>query len=78
MLTVEEMASQLNVCRNTVTIWRKAGLLRGHPYNKNRYLYEPPGADAPKKSQGEKLSERRRFPETQFMPDRTDEVQYEA
>ena len=39
MLTAEEMAEQLNICRGTVSIWRTAGLLRGHAYNKNKYLY---------------------------------------
>ena len=63
-LTQEEMAQILKVTPVTVRIWRKHGLLQAYPYNdQNECLYEPPGADAPAKSQGRKFSERRRFPE---------------
>ena len=79
MLTIEEVAALLAIDTGTVKIWRKAGLLRGYPYNdKNSCLYEPLGADAPTKSQGWKLAERRRFPECQVMPECTEEVQCEA
>jgi DNA invertase Pin-like site-specific DNA recombinase len=79
LLTREEMAARLSVSTSTVNMWRKAGLIRGYPYNnRGTCLYEPPGADAPRKSQGRKLSERRRFPESEFAPNRAHEVQYEA
>jgi hypothetical protein len=79
MLSAEEMAPLLGISKATVKTWYNAGLLRGYVYNdKNSCLYEPPGTDAPKKSQGEKLSERRRFPKPKFIAERTQEVQYEA
>ena len=63
--------------RATVTIWRRAGLLRGYAYDeKNSCLFEPPGPDSPTKCQGRKLAERRTFPEV--ASERTKEVQYEA
>jgi DNA invertase Pin-like site-specific DNA recombinase len=77
MLTKEEMAKQLGVHPITINIWRKHGLLLGHPYNgRNECLYEPPGPEAPVKCQGStkggKLLERRRFPA--FISDCTNEV----
>jgi len=79
MLTADEMAEALGVCRGTVMTWRKAGLLRGHVYNaKNSCLFEPPGPDAPTKLQGQKLADRRRFPDSEFIPESSKEVQYEA
>lgn len=79
MLTADEMAEALGVCKSTVMIWRRAGLLRGHVYNaKNSCLFELPGPDAPTKLQGQKLDDRRRFPDSEFIPDGTKEVQYEA
>lgn len=77
MLTQEEMAEMLAVCPGTIKHWHRHGLLRGHPYTaKNECLFEPPGPDAPVKSQGRKLSQRRRFPEV--LADCTQEVQYET
>jgi len=74
MLTLCETASLLGVSANTVKIWRRRGLLRGHAYNeKNECLFEPPGDDPPRKSMGWNLSERRRFPEV--APNPTKEVQ---
>jgi DNA invertase Pin-like site-specific DNA recombinase len=79
MLTAGEMAEILEVDRKTVLTWRRAGLLRGYAYNdKNCYLFDPPGPDAPTKLQGRKLADRRRFPETKFMSEGTKEVQYEV
>ena len=61
-LNVQEMAEQLGVSTSTVKIWRKHGLLRGYAYNdKNCCLFEPSDGNCPVKSQGQKLSERRRF-----------------
>lgn len=77
MLTLDEMAAELAVHPTTIKQWHKHGLLRGHPYtSKNECLFEPPGPDAPVKSQGRKLTERRRFPD--IPADCTKEVQYEA
>jgi DNA invertase Pin-like site-specific DNA recombinase len=77
MLTLQEMAEQLGVCPCTVRNWRKNGLIRAHAANdKNVFLYEPPGDDLPTKSQGRRLSERRRFPV--IAPERAEEVQYES
>jgi DNA invertase Pin-like site-specific DNA recombinase len=73
MLTLQETARRLGVAAQTVKIWRAKGLLRGHLYNgKNEYLYEVVEDGGPMKSQGKKLSERRRFAEV--PSDRTDEV----
>jgi DNA invertase Pin-like site-specific DNA recombinase len=79
MLTADEMAEALGVCKGTVMTWRRAGLLRGHIYNaKNSCLFEPPGPDAPTKLQGRKLADRLRFPDSEFIPESSKEVQYEA
>jgi len=52
-------------------------LLLYSAYNdKQECLYEYPGDDPPVKSQGRKLSQRRRFPEV--ASNTTKEVQYEA
>jgi hypothetical protein len=48
LLTLEEVARALGICTATAKQWRRAGLLRAHPYNdKHQYLYEPPGPEAP-------------------------------
>ena len=75
MLTLEEMARELGVSKCTVHLWRRNGLLRAHAANdKNVCLFEPPGEDAPIKSQGRRRSRRRRSRD--IAPDRTEEVQY--
>jgi len=77
MLTLTETADLLDVSTQTVKTWRNRGLLRAHAYNdKSEYLYEHPGDDPPVKSQGSKLTERRRFLEV--VPNHTKEVQCEA
>ena len=59
LLTVYEAAERLNVSRNTVNEWRKAGLLRAHPYGDgDRYMYEIPDPP-PTKQPGQELSRRR-------------------
>lgn len=59
MLTVEEMAQVLGINPQTVKVWNRHGLVRGHAYNgKNDCLYEHPGENAPRKAQGVKLSKR--------------------
>ena len=53
-LTLAEIAEQLQVSTTTVKIWRRNGLLRGHPYNdKNECLFDPPDQAAPSKAKAE-------------------------
>ncbi len=75
MLTLAELAEQLSVTSGTIKTWRNHGMLRVHVYNsKGECLYEPVNGSGPVKSQGRKLSERRRFPEV--STNRTNEVQH--
>ena len=77
LLTATELAIALGICRTTIHIWRRHGLLRGHFYNdKHECLFDPPSADKPTKQQGQKLADRRRFP--QLTSHRLNEVQDEA
>ena len=77
MLTTQEMSDRLKLTPMWVRIWRAHGLLRAYPVSdKNLFLYEDPGPDPPRKAQGTKLSERRRFPENSMR--RSHEVHYEA
>ena len=41
MLTAPEMAKKLNISTCTLETWRKKGLLKRHPCNRNKYLFEP-------------------------------------
>lgn len=61
MLRRGEVARQLGVTEGTVTLWRRQGLLKAHPYDKTNYLYEPLGEQKPLKCQGRKLSDPRRM-----------------
>ena len=62
LLTVQEIADLLDITTQTATTWHRHGLLLAYPYNdKNECLYEHPGNDAPTKTQGRKLAQRRRF-----------------
>ncbi|NJO55201.1 MAG: recombinase family protein [Rhodospirillales bacterium] len=73
MLTVKEIAEVLGVHPQSITIWNRHGLLRGHAYNgKNDCLYEHPGENPPRKAHGVKLSERA------LAAQGVQEVQYEA
>jgi recombinase/recombinase-like zinc beta ribbon protein len=77
LLTAAELATALGVCRTTVHIWRRHGLLRGHFYNdKHQSLFDPPSVDKPTRQQGQKLADRRCFP--QLTSHRLNEVQNEA
>jgi hypothetical protein len=75
LLTQEEMAVLLGVCVQTVKQWRYAGLLRAQVFNdKGSCLYDPPGDNAPRKSQGSPL----RFRQRPFLTERPNEVQCSA
>ncbi len=48
-LTMNEIATQLQVTTATIKTWRRHGLLRGHPYNdRNECLYDPPDQATPR------------------------------
>jgi hypothetical protein len=77
MLAADEVATQLGISVKGVGVWRRHGLLMGHPYNdKNWCLYEPLGDNAPSKQQGTKLSKRCIFPQVQSHA--ANEVHHEA
>jgi hypothetical protein len=77
LLTVDEIAKLLGVNPQTVKIWNRHGLLRGHAYNgKNDCLYEYSEGNAPRKAQGVKLSTRAAA--SLFITQGTKEVQCEA
>lgn len=77
LLTLDEIAELLHVHPQTIKVWRNSGLLLAVAFNdKNECLYPQPGKNSPVKQQGTKLSERRVHPD--ILPNRTDEVQYEA
>jgi DNA invertase Pin-like site-specific DNA recombinase len=77
LLTIEEMADRLKLSPLWVRAWGENGLLRAYPVNdKNICLYEDPGPDPPRKAQGVKLAERRRFPKN--IVHGSQEVQYET
>jgi hypothetical protein len=77
LLTIEEMADRLRLSSVWVRAWREHGLLKAYSVNdKNISLYEDPGPDPPRKAQGVKLAERRRFPGN--IVHGSQEVQYET
>jgi DNA invertase Pin-like site-specific DNA recombinase len=77
LMTLQEMADALHISPTHVKIWNRHGLIRGHPYSdKNECLFEPPGANSPRKAQGTKLSLRR--PDPKVVSDRAKEVQCET
>jgi len=50
MLTLEEIGERLGICRQSVLVWRRQGLLRGHSYSRRGdYLFELPDGPLPKK-----------------------------
>ena len=67
LLTVDEMAKELNVSAETVRIWQKYGLLKGYKYNdKGWRLFElGPSEAMPQKKPGPKgkLTERAKYEE---------------
>ena len=62
LLTVTELAEQLEVTPTTINTWRRNGLLRTHRYNGKEFLYDPPDETSPTKQQGRKFAERKQFP----------------
>ena len=77
LLTLAEVAKALQICTATAKHWRRAGLLRAHAYNdRDQYLYEPPGADAPARYTWKGLGQWDRERRSASHP--RDEVQYEA
>ena len=74
---MDEMAAMLGITTQCVKIWNRHGLLRGHAYSdKNDCLFEHPGDNPPRKTQGVKLSKRRLANEV--VAQGTQEVQCEA
>jgi DNA invertase Pin-like site-specific DNA recombinase len=48
LLRIDEIAAALGVCRATIQVWRRAGLLRGDRWDdKGQYLFERPEPDTP-------------------------------
>jgi len=77
MLTQQEMAEHLGISAATVHDWRRSGLLNAHACNdKNQYLYERMDSNKPRKAQGIKLTDPRRF--GKVVTHTTKEVQDEA
>lgn len=77
LLTLDEMSTVLGISPTQVKIWRRHGLVRGHAFSdKNECLYEHPGDNPPRKSQGVKLSLRRVT--DKVVIDRPGEVQCET
>jgi len=77
LLTVKEMAQQLDVHPNTVREWRKRGVLKAHAYHDyNAFLYEPVGKHRPQKRPRVRFDDHRRFPK--IPCDKTNEVQDET
>ena len=77
LLTLAEAAAGLGIAPHTVKHWRRVGLLRAHAYNdKNQYLYERLGADAPARFKYKGISQWDRERRSASHP--RNEVQYEA
>ena len=77
LLSQREIADQLGISTKTAHEWGRSGLLKAVAYNdKNQYLYEPVGSNGPRKLQGIKRTDPRRF--RHVVSDVTKEVQDEA
>jgi hypothetical protein len=63
LLSVDEIASALGVCRATIQLWRRTGLLAAHRCDdKGQYLFERPGPDTPVKYQRQDKTTARSIP----------------
>lgn len=49
MLTKDEIAERLGIHTHTLIRWANHGIIRAHAYTRNRWLYEDPGPNPPKK-----------------------------
>jgi DNA invertase Pin-like site-specific DNA recombinase len=77
MLSLEELATRLGVCTDTIKRWRRHGLLPAQAYNdKNQFLYEPVDACGPLKSHGVRLAEKKQF--LRVVSNSDNEVHHEA
>jgi DNA invertase Pin-like site-specific DNA recombinase len=77
LLTLDEVAGALGISTATAKQWRLAGLLRAYAYNdKNQYLYERPGPDAPTRYTWKGIRRWHRQRQSRSHP--THEVQCEA
>ena len=77
LLTLAEVAQVLGISPATAKHWRRAGLLRAHAYNdKNQYLYESPGTDAPARYTRKGIAHKKCHRQSLSLP--PNEVQYEA
>ena len=62
MLTVREVATQLDISTSTAYTWRQLGILKAQAYNdKNECLFEPLSGPKPVAWRGKKLSDPQRF-----------------
>ena len=60
LFTDDEMAERLGVCKTTVHVWRRQGLLAAEAYSeRDDYVCHDPGDQPPHKPEGKTLSSRR-------------------
>jgi hypothetical protein len=77
MLDKVELADRLGVDPETIKVWRRAGLLKAHPFNdKGEHLFEPPGPGAPVRKKWKGIAAIKRRRDITAHP--TEEEQYEA
>ena len=76
-LTAGEIATRLRLHSSTAKGWAREGLLRAvRADDKGLLLFEPPTGPLPRRQQGTRFRDRRRYP--QCAPHVRKEVQYEA
>jgi hypothetical protein len=62
LLTVREIAKQLDIATHTAHTWRELGILKAQAYNdKSQYLFEPLSGPKPVTWRGKKLTDPQRF-----------------
>ena len=60
LITLDELAVRLDVCRDTIKRWRRAGLIQAHKCDdRGEFLFELPGVDTPIKHQHQGKTTRR-------------------